>query len=330
MTETTGVRGARMSHSGGTSGRPALRGGQGNASPARRQRLQAPGLPWILPALVLGVGLIYYCIGYTGYMSTLNWDGASPNPESVGLNNYVRIFTSDPVFWKAVWHTVVFFVVTFVAQTALGVIFAVMMHSRIKLGILYKVVVFVPVVLAPAIMAPVFRQMFSINGQFNWLLEHVGLGALVQPWIGQESTALPVIMAITIWQWTGLTFVLYFAAMSQIDQSMLEAARIDGAGNFRTLVSIIWPSLRGTTVALAILGAIGALKTFDVPWLVTIAGPNNATQFLGTYIYQMTIQLAHVGYGAALSIILLLVALTIAIILQVVGRERTREKKGAR
>ncbi len=129
-------------------------------------------------------------------------------------------------------------------------------------------------------------------------------------------------MAITIWEWTGLTFVLYYAAMSQIDQSMLEAARIDGANNLRILVSVIWPNLRGTTVALGILSAIGALKTFDIPWLVTIAGPNNSTQFLGTYIYQMTITLAHVGYGAALSIILLVVALALAIILQIVGRER--------
>jgi len=270
---------------------------------------------------VLGIGLIYYCIGYTGFISLLNWDGLSPEPEWVALHNYVRIF-QDPVFWKAVWHTAVFFVVTFGLQTLLGLVFAVMMHSKIRLGVLYKVIVFVPVVLAPAIMAPVFRQLFAANGQFNWLLEHIGLGFLAQPWIGQESTALPVIMAITIWQWTGLTFVLYFAAMSQIDQSMIEAARIDGAGNLRTLVSIIWPSVRGTTVALAILSAIGALKTFDVPWLVTIAGPNNATQFLGTYIYQMTIQLDHVGYAAALSIILLVVALVMAITFQTVGRDR--------
>lgn len=291
----------------------------------RRRRLHASGLPWILPALVLGIGLIYYCIGYTGYISLLNWDGLSPEPEWVALHNYLRIF-QDPVFWKAVWHTAVFFVVTFGLQTLLGLVFAVMMHSKIKLGVLYKVIVFVPVVLAPAIMAPVFRQLFAANGQFNWLLEHIGLGFLAQPWIGQESTALPVIMVITIWQWTGLTFVLYFAAMSQIDQSMIEAARIDGAGNIRTLVSIIWPSVRGTTVALAILSAIGALKTFDVPWLVTIAGPNNATQFLGTYIYQTTIQLAHAGYGAALSVILLIVALVMAIVFQTAGRERTRKK----
>lgn len=294
----------------------------GSTSRPRGRRLHASGLPWILPALVLSAGLIYYCIGYTGYISTLNWDGASPEPESIGLRNYTSI-ANDPVFWGAIWHTVIFFIVTFTVQTALGVLFAVIMHSRIRLAVVYKVIVFVPVVLAPAIMAPVFRQIFAADGQLNQLLHVVGLGFLAQPWIGQSSTALPVIMAITIWQWTGLTFVLYYAAMSQVDQSLIEAARIDGAGNIRTLASIIWPSLRGTTLALGILSAIGALKTFDIPWLVTIAGPNNATQFLGTYIYQMTIQLAHVGYGAALSIILLVIALAMAIVLQVFGRERT-------
>jgi ABC-type sugar transport system permease subunit len=286
-----------------------------------RRRLRPSGLPWILPALVLCVGLIYYCIGYTGLISTWNWDGIDPNPEEVGGRNYARIF-ADPIFWGAIGHTVVFFLVTFVVQTALGLIFAVLLHSKVRLGVVYKVIIFIPVVLAPAITAPVFRRMFAPDGQFNWVLAHIGLGSLQQPWIGQESTALPVIMAITIWQWTGLTFVLYFAAMGQIDQSVLEAARMDGAGNLRTIVSIIWPGVRGTTLAMAILSAIGALKTFDVPYLVTVGGPNYATEFLGTYIYRKTITQSHVGYGAALSIILLVLALVMAIILQVRGRER--------
>jgi ABC-type sugar transport system permease subunit len=287
----------------------------------RRGPRKPPGLPWILPALVLSVGLIYYGIGYTAYISTLNWDGLSPGPEHVGTKNYTRIF-ADPVFWDAVRHTVVFFVVTFVLQTLLGLAFAVILHARVRLAAIYKVIVFIPVVLAPAIMAPVFRHMFAPDGELNSLLQHVGLGSLAQPWIGQTSTALPVIMFITIWEWTGVTFVLYFAAMTQVDPSILEAARMDGAGNLRTLVSIVWPELRGTTVALAILGAIGALKTFDVPYLVTIGGPNYATEFLGTYIYRQTIPLSHVGYGAALSIILLVVALVMALILNLAGRDR--------
>jgi raffinose/stachyose/melibiose transport system permease protein len=298
-----------------------LRSASGGGAPRRRRSLPH-GLPWILPALVLSVGLLYYCIGYTGVISTWNWDGISPDPESVGANNYTRIF-QDPIFWGAIWHTVVFFIGTFVAQTVLGLLFAVLLHSKAKFAVVYKVIIFVPVVLAPAIMAPVFRQMFAPDGQLNWVLGHIGLGFLEQPWIGQTSTALPVVMSITVWEWTGITFILYFAAMGQIDQSILEAARIDGAGNIRTLVSIIWPGVRGTTVALAMLGAIGALKTFDIPWLVTSqGGPNYATEFLGTYIYRITIPLDHVGYGAAISIILLVVALAMAIILQLRGRER--------
>jgi raffinose/stachyose/melibiose transport system permease protein len=288
---------------------------------AKRGIRRPPGLPWILPALVLSVGLIYYGIGYTGYISTLNWDGISPGPEHVGAHNYTRIF-QDPVFWDAVRHTVVFYVVTFVVQTILGLLFAVILHAKLRLAAIYKVIVFVPVVLAPAIMAPVFRHMFAPDGELNGALHAIGLGSLAQPWIGQTSTALPVIMFITIWEWTGVTFVLYYAAMTQIEPSVLEAARMDGASNLRTLVSIIWPELRGTTVALAMLGAIGALKTFDVPYLVTIGGPNYATEFLGTYIYRETIPLDHVGYGAALSIILLVVALVMALVLQLAGRER--------
>lgn len=303
----------------------AIRPGSGPSQEARRRpkRLSAPGLPWILPALIVCVGLLYYCIGYTGLISTYDWNGITPDARSVGLQNYQRI-AADPVFWQALQHTAVFFVVTFVVQTALGLVFAVLLHSTIKFGVVYKVILFVPVVLAPAIMAPVFRQMYAPDGQINQLLQAVGLGSLAQPWIGQASTALPVIILITIWQWTGLTFVLYFAAIGQIDQSMIEAARIDGAGNLRVLASIIWPSVRGTTFALATFGAIGALKTFDVPYLVTVAGPNYATEFLGTYIYRISIPQSHVGYGAALSVILLVVALALAIVLQV----RSRREEG--
>ncbi|WP_382307959.1 carbohydrate ABC transporter permease [Herbiconiux sp. UC225_62] len=281
------------------------------------------GFVWILPALALVIGMIYFSIGFTGYVSTLDWNGFVLSPsEFVGWDNYTAML-QDPIFWTAIWHTVVFFVVTFTIQTAIGFTFAALLHSRIRLAPIYKVIIFVPTVLAPATMAPVFRSIFDANGQFNWLLDHVGLGALARPWLAESATAMPVVMVVTIWQWTGLTFILFYAAMSQIDPQVLEAARVDGASNFRTLRSIIWPLCSGTTIALATLGVIGALKTFDVPYLVTKAGPNHATEFLGTYIYQTMVQEKHFGYAAAISVALLVIAIGGGVLLRARRRKES-------
>jgi raffinose/stachyose/melibiose transport system permease protein len=287
----------------------------------RRMSRRNTGLPWILPALVMSVGVLYYCIGYTGYISTLKWDGASPEPRFVGAQNYTRML-ADPVFWGSLGHTLVFFVVTFCVQVILGMTFAGILHSRVRLRQLYKIAIFIPVVIAPATTAPVFRQIFAPDGQLNAILQACGLSGFDYAWLADSTTAFVVVMWVAIWQSTGIVFVLYYAAMSQIDSEIIEAARLDGASNLRVLVSIVFPGVRGTTLAIAILTAIGSLKTFDIPFLITQGGPSYATEFLGTQIYRVSVALSQVGYGAALSIVLLVVALTMAIVLNHSGRDR--------
>lgn len=295
--------------------RPSRRGGSNRTS----------GLPWILPAFVFVAGIIYYSIGYTVYISTLDWDGLSPRAVAVGAGNYVDMAT-DPVFWASLEHTALLWVVTFVGQTLLGFTLAAIMHSRVYLKTLHKIVIFVPVLLAPATMAPVFRLYYAPDGLANEILRAVGLDALTQPWLAQAGTALPVIMLITIWQWTGLTFILYYAAMSQIQPELIEAARLDRASNVQVLRHVVWPGCKGTTVALGMLSFIGALKTFDVPYLVTAAGPYNSTEFLGTYIYRIGIRQAQIGYAGALSIVLLVLAITGAIIIARANRPKAGER----
>jgi raffinose/stachyose/melibiose transport system permease protein len=294
-----------------------------NLSPRRSMRDRRLGLPWILPAMVVSVGLIYYSIGYTGYISTLDWDGSSPLQASVGGSNYIEML-KDPVFWEALGHTGLLFVVAFTIQVALGIVFAALLHSNLRLGTVYKVFIFIPVILATATVAPVFRQIYAPEGALNSVLSAVGLGSLAQPWLANGTFALIIVLSVQIWQSTGFVFILYYAAMSQIEPEILEAARLDGAGNVRTLVSIIWPSVRGTTIAVAILTVIGSLKTFDIPFLITGGGPSYATEFLGTMIYRVTIPLAQVGYGSAVSIALLFMAITAAIIVNVTSRRRER------
>lgn len=291
----------------------------------RRRRggsgLRSSGLPWILPALIVSAGLIYYGIGYTVYISTLVWDGVSPIQTFVGLQNYIQLF-QDPTFWAGIWHTAVFFVVTYTFQVILGMAFAVLLHSRVRLSVLYRVVVFVPVVIAPATMAPVFREMLAPTGQFNEILRFVGLGGLARAWLAEPHTALASIIAIAIWQSTGVSFILYFAAVGQIEREVLEAARIDGARNLRVVTSIVWPGVRGTTVALAILTAISSLKLFDIPYLVTAGGPTYGTYFLGIQIFQVSFPQHELGYGAAVSIVLLVLAVGVAILFSTRGFRR--------
>lgn len=298
--------------------------------PSRRRtrRLQPRGFQLILPGFVLSVGLIYYCVGYTAYISTLNWDGLGPNPQHVGFKNYTQLF-QDPTFWRALEHTLVFFVITFVMQTVLGLVSAVLLHSRVRLPTLYKVIIFTPVVIAPAVMAPAFRELFATTGQLNWILEHLGLGGLTHSWLADPSTVLFVVICVSIWEWTGMSFILLYAALSQVDPDIIEAARLDGAGNVRVLRSIIVPYVRGTIVALATLNAIGSMKTFDVPYLVTLTGPNYATEFLGTFIYRQTVVLGAVGYGAAASIVLLVLAIALALFLSLRGRVKRPEDGSA-
>lgn len=265
------------------------------------------GMPWILPALLFLVVIVYYSIISTFNLSTLDWNGLDPVRTSVGMKNFVKMF-KDRVFWLCLKNTVVYFAITFVVQNTLGFLFAAILHSRVKLATIHKCIIFIPTILAPATMAPVFRLLFSPQGMLQSVFNSLHLPITVD-WLANPNTALFVLMAVAIWEFTGMSFILYYAAMSQVDKEILEAARIDGAGNIRTLITMVLPHCKGTTISLAMLGVIGALKTFDIPYLITTGGPNHATEFLGTYIYRQGIRQSHLGYAAALSVTLLVLAI---------------------
>lgn len=296
---------------------------RGRGGRPRRSALLIPGgFRWIIPALIVSAGLLYYSIVYAGYLSFFDWRGGRTAMNPVGFENYVEAFT-DPTFWTALRNTAVYFIVVFGVQVFGGVFFAAALHSKVFLATVYKVIIVVPVVVAPATLAPAHIQVWQTNGTVNAILEALGLGFLAQPWIGQSTTSLLVVMLVGCWGSIGFGFILYYGAMTQIDPEMLEAGRVDGAGNFRILFSLVMPSVRPITISLAILNLIAALKLFDNVWLITQGGPANSSAFLGTMIYSETAAAdRNLGFASALSVILLVIAITSAIVIQVRGRER--------
>jgi len=198
---------------------------------------------------------------------------------------------------------------------ALGLAFALLLHAKVTWTTVYKVIIFLPVVLSPAVMAPTFRQLFDANtGEVNAVLGALGLTGLQADWFADPDMALYCLAAVNIWQWTGFSFILYFAALTLLDRSVFEAARIDGAGSLRMLWSIVLPMLRGTHLTLILLGVIGVFKTFDIVFLITAGGPGQETVMLPTYIYDQAVTQFHAGYSAALSMVLLVVSLTVTLI----------------
>ncbi|MEA5053454.1 MAG: sugar ABC transporter permease [Propionicimonas sp.] len=279
----------------------------------RRSTRQPTAYLYLLPALVVIVGITYFGIGYNGWVSTLDWNGVDPSPTSVGIGNFAAIAV-DPIFWGSLSHVAIFGVITITIQMVLGLALALVFSGPVAGRGVYKALIFIPVVLAPAAISTAFRQFLSPTGQVNQVLETLGLGWMAQAWIADPRFALSALAAVNIFQWTGFSFILYQSALSQIDPNNLEAAQLDGAGTWRTIRHIVIPQLRSTHLTLALTGVIGSLKTFDIVYLITGGGPGRATEFLTTYIYKQSITQFHVGYGAALSIIMLVLALLLTLV----------------
>lgn len=293
----------------------------------RTSHLVPGGFIWILPGFIISVGLIYYSITYSGYLSFFDWGGGRAPMIPVGFDNYVEALV-NPVFWTAIRDTLLYFIAVFIVQVVGGLLFAAAMHSKIFLANVYKVIIVIPVVVAPATLAPAHIEVWQSNGILNQILENIGLGFVAQGWLGQSTTSLLVVILVGCWGSVGFGFILIYAGMAQIDPEMLEAARIDGAGNLRLLFSIVLPNLRPITISLAILNFISALKLFDNVWLITQGGPAHSSEFLGTMIYSETAGSSrNLGYASALSVILLIIAVTISIIIQSRSKERAAKEK---
>ncbi len=272
------------------------------------------GPPWThllyIAPMVLLIGMfIYYSIGYIGYVSLLEWNGISSQKTFVGLANY-REALQDKIFHSALAHTLIFMVATIVIQMALGLMLAVLLKSKVVGKVLYKIIFFMPVVLSNAVVAYVFRRIFDANdGELNAFFEAIGLDGMALTWLADPKLALLCLIGINVWQFTGFSFIMYFAGLTMIEKELYEAVRIDGGGIRHMVRYVTFPLLRSTHFSLVILGIIGALKTFDIVYLTTGGGPAHSTEFLSTYIFTKTLLEYNAGYASALSIVLLLAAL---------------------
>ncbi len=276
---------------------------------------------FILPSFVFITIFFFYPIGYIFSISFLEWNGISQNKSFIGLDNYKNFFI-DPIARKALWNQTLWGIITILSQMFLGLSMAILLRSKAKFKILYKIIFFFPNIISVAVVAYVFNRIYDNNfGELNYFLEIIKLNILTHPWLGDPDTALYCLMIANIWQWTGFSFLLYHAGLTQINEELYESARIDGANIFNIIKNIVIPLLKPTHIALLILGVIGTLKTFDIIYLTTRGGPARSTEFLSTYVFQKGILEFKASYASTIALMIVIIALIITFI-QVKGYKR--------
>jgi multiple sugar transport system permease protein/raffinose/stachyose/melibiose transport system permease protein len=267
------------------------------------------GLLFILPALLFFALFVLYPIVYIVRASLLEWDGLSTGTW-VGLDNYRQLFTADPIFLKTLRNAVLWSVLTIVPQMLLGFGLAVLLNGPIVGRTIYRAIFYLPAIVSPIVVGIVWQRIYNpFGGLLSDAARQSGLHWLAQPYLADPTMATYAAIAVNVWQWTGFSMLLYLAGLQGLPGEVLEAATIDGATRWQRLRQVVWPMLRPVHLTLILLGIIGALQTFALVFILTKGGPNNASQTLPTYIFQQAFQLSSMGYGAAISVVLLAIAL---------------------
>jgi raffinose/stachyose/melibiose transport system permease protein len=290
------------------------------AAPRRRGRARTRGgaVAWrggarawwfVLPIVALLAAFVAYPLARNLYVSFFDWDGLTQETEWVGLENY-RWALTDRASLISLRNVALFGVLTVPVQMAIGLVLAVALRGGGPVRLALRTAIFVPVVLMPVAVGFLFADILEPNdGLLNRTLRSLGLDGLAQPWLGQSSTALVAVAAVNVWMWTGLSMAFYQAGLRSIPEEVVEAAAVDGARPRQIAWRILVPMLRGSHLALLILGVIGTLKTFDLVYVLTRGGPDHATEMPTTYLFSTAFGAYQQGRAAAIGVVVLVLAL---------------------
>lgn len=271
--------------------------------------------PYLIPAVVLYAWFLLYPMLDSIRLSFFEWSGFRTEQQTwVGLDNYVRLFTQDAVFWTALSNSIIWVLLSLLVPTIIALLLALGLNREIIGRNAMRAIFYIPAVFASITVAAMWRWIYNPTiGFVNQLLEAIGLGEWTQSWLGDPQFALGSIFVANIWQAVGFSMVLFLAGLQTVPGELVEAAKLDGAGAWQRFRAVTVPALRPTTVVVVILTIINSLKVFDLVVGMTGGGPAQSTQVLALWSYTQSFTNHQFGMGGAVATVLLIVTLAIVI-----------------
>lgn len=263
---------------------------------------------YVLPALIVIMTLVYSPIVMTGYYGLMKWDGIG-NMEFIGLNNYIRLL-SDPMFWNSVYHS--FLLAIFSVISLMGYLtIALVLSGKIKGASIFRKLYLVPMLLSSVAIAQLWMRIYHpTNGILNSLLSFLGSDN-IPLWLADQKIVLYSVFIAIIWQYAGFYILIYYAALKNIPESLIEAARIDGASPWQIAYKIKIPLILNVIKVTVVLAVVGSLKYFDLIYVMTYGGPDGASEVIASYMYKQAFRSYNFGYASAIGFFLLLICLVI-------------------
>ena len=285
------------------------------------KRNNLTGWAFLTPAALLILVMSFVPMVKALILSFQTGVGAAMKP--CGITNYTRMF-KDTVFMQSVKNTFFYLIIQVPIMLILALILASILNNRnLRFKGLFRTMIFLPCATSLVAYATIFRTLFANNGIINLFLVKIGILDAPYSFLTHPISAKIVIILGLLWRWTGYNMVFYLSGLQNIEYSVYEAAKIDGASPVQTFFKITAPLLKPTILLTAIMSTNGTLQLFDESVNLTDGGPANASITMSHYIYNMSFKyVPNFGYAAAMSFFILILVAILAFIQMKVGDKR--------
>ena len=266
---------------------------------------------FLIPAGVLLVIFFFIPFFHTLILSFQDYENDIYNAVYVGVDNYIKLF-HNPIFYKVLWNTFLYLFVAVPILAIFPLFLAILLNQSIKGITLYKILIYLPVIVSIVVAAIAFKWLYADQGILNYIVNLLGFSSI--GWLTDPKGALYSVIIVTIWKGIGYYMMIYLAALMSVPKELYEACDIDGANFLTKHLTVTIPHIMPTIALVVTISSISAMKVFAEIYVMTKGGPLNSSKTIVYYIYERAFENLDLGYASAMAVVLLLIVMVFSLI----------------
>jgi len=266
---------------------------------------------FLLPALAVLIVFFFIPFFQTFGLSFFDYSSSIYNPTFNGLDNYAKLF-HEPIFYKVMFNTFMYLVIAVPFLVIFPLFVAILINQKIRGITLYKILLYLPVIVSIVVAAIAFKWLYAGQGILNYALSLIHISPI--NWLIDTHWALFSVAVVTIWKGIGYYMMIYLASLMSVPQELYDACDIDGANFVRKHLTVTVPHIMPTIALVSTISTISAMKVFAEIYVMTKGGPLDSTKTIVYYIYERAFENLDLGYASALAVVLLIIVMAFSLI----------------